>query len=151
MATITLLWNSYRCRWVFVFICALFSYTKPTHLNFNIHEKCWAINSGAMQIKHKYLVSFRTPFTRKTGEDKVLDETLLLMKWQSVQSLGWSLGVDESSPAQLAEGTPLDSICQTITVQQLLWECTDNSHLPFLSVAVISLASQPRRQTCSFS
>lgn len=89
-----------------------------------------------MQIKRKYLVSFRTPFTRKTGEDKVLDETLLLMKWQSVQSLGWSLGVDESSPAQLAEGTPLDSICQTITVQQFLWECTDNSHLPFLSVAV---------------
>lgn len=58
-----------------------------------------------MQIKHKYLVSFKTPFTRKTGEDKVLDETLLLMKWQSVQSLGWSLGVDESS-SSAGRGNP---------------------------------------------
>lgn len=112
-----------------VYLCSLLIHYKPTHLNFKGHEKCWAVSLGALgtQIKPTFK-------TWQVGEGQVPDERLLLMKRQWVQSLGRSLGGDERSPAQLAKGTPLESICQTITLQQLLWEWTHNSHLPFLAV-----------------
>lgn len=82
----------------------LLTHYKPTHLELNAYEKRWATNSGALGMPQSYLyfVSFMVPFIWKTGEGTVLDETLFLMKWPSVQSLGWCSGTSERSPVQLA-------------------------------------------------
>lgn len=93
---------------------------KPTHVNFNVQEKCWAMTSGAlgMQIKHMCLFLCKTPFTWKIGEGKVRDylllqqgKRLLVMKCD-----GWDIWAGPWGSVRVPG--PAGSSCQTIPVRQ---------------------------------
>lgn len=93
---------------------------KPTHVNFNVQGKCWAMTSGALgiQIKHMYLFLCKIPFTWKIGEGKVTDYLLLKQGKRSLvmKCDGWDIWAGPWGSVRVHG--PAGSRCQTIPVCQ---------------------------------